>query len=117
MGHLFNKKEPQQEGDSIPFDDTLRRLLGKLALFHTVARSTPEVPAPLLASPVASHGLLADSTSDKGKCPVICHSILLHCAPVEARIGIPELCLDTVLICRECLAQMSLLAITSIHQY
>lgn len=43
MGHLFNKKEPQQEGDTHPFDDTLRRLLSKLAMFHTISRSTHEV--------------------------------------------------------------------------
>ncbi|BDA49270.1 Eukaryotic translation initiation factor 2D [Coccomyxa sp. Obi] len=42
VGHLFNKKEPQQEGDSHPFDDTMRRLLSKLAMFHTISRSTPE---------------------------------------------------------------------------
>ena len=42
VGHLFNKKEPQQEGETHPFEDTLRRLLGKLALFHTMARSSPE---------------------------------------------------------------------------
>ena len=43
VGHLFNKKEPQQEGDSHSFDDTMRRLLSKLAMFHTISRSTPEV--------------------------------------------------------------------------
>jgi hypothetical protein len=43
VGALFNKKEPQQEGDQHPFDDTLRRLLSKLQLFHTITRSTPEV--------------------------------------------------------------------------
>ncbi|CAL8464144.1 g3679 [Coccomyxa elongata] len=42
VGHLFNKKEPQQEGDSHPFDDIMRRLLSKLAMFHTISRSTPE---------------------------------------------------------------------------
>lgn len=43
VGHLFNKKEPQQEGDSHPFDDVMRRLLSKLAMFHTISRSTPGV--------------------------------------------------------------------------
>ena len=39
MGALFNKKEPQQEGDAHPLEDTARRLLAKLQLFHTVARA------------------------------------------------------------------------------
>ena len=39
VGALFNKKEAQQEGDEHPLEDTARRLLGKLQLFHTVARS------------------------------------------------------------------------------
>ena len=38
-GSLFNKKEPQQEGDEHPLEDTARRLLLKLQLFHTVART------------------------------------------------------------------------------
>ena len=48
VGHLFKKKEPQQEGDPHPFEDTLRRLLDKLALFHTIARASQEVPHPPL---------------------------------------------------------------------
>ena len=39
MGALFNKKEPQQEGDEHALEDTARRLLSKLQLFHTVARA------------------------------------------------------------------------------
>ncbi|KAK9814155.1 hypothetical protein WJX72_001321 [[Myrmecia] bisecta] len=35
---LFNKKEPQMEGDVHPLDDTMQRLLGKLQIYHRVTR-------------------------------------------------------------------------------
>lgn len=47
VGHLFNKKEPQQEGDEHAMEDTFKRLLSKLQMFHTISRSTPEVPLSL----------------------------------------------------------------------
>ena len=49
IGGLFNKKEDMKEGDVHPFDDTLRRLLSKLQVYHTISRPTPTVslPAPL----------------------------------------------------------------------
>ena len=49
IGGLFNKKEDMKEGDLHPFDDTLRRLLSKLQVYHTISRPTPtvSVQAPL----------------------------------------------------------------------
>ena len=43
IGGLFNKKEDMKEGDVHPFDDTLRRLLSKLQVYHTISRPTPTV--------------------------------------------------------------------------
>lgn len=43
VSNLFNKKEPQLEGDSCPVEDVVRRLLGKLQLFHQVTRVTEQV--------------------------------------------------------------------------
>eukprot|EP00884_Botryococcus_braunii_P009147 jgi/Botrbrau1/18233/Bobra.53_1s0087.1 len=42
IGGLFNKKEPQVEGDLNSFDDTLRRLLGKLHLHHRIQRPSEQ---------------------------------------------------------------------------
>ncbi|CAL5226777.1 g9634 [Coccomyxa viridis] len=41
IGGLFNKKEEQKEGDVHPLDDTLKRLLSKLQVYHTISRPTP----------------------------------------------------------------------------
>ena len=43
ISNLFNKKEPQMEGDACPSEDVLKRLLGKLQLFHKVSRVTDQV--------------------------------------------------------------------------
>ena len=43
ISNLFNKKEPQMEGDSCPVEEVVRRLLGKLQLFHKVTRVTEQV--------------------------------------------------------------------------
>ena len=43
VGALFNKKEPQVEGDCHPRSDTLQRLLGKLQLWTRVIRPTETV--------------------------------------------------------------------------
>ena len=43
VGSLFNKKEPQVEGDAHPWDDAFMRLLSKLQLFHRVVRSSDQV--------------------------------------------------------------------------
>ena len=43
ISNLFNKKEPQMEGDTCPFEDVIKRLLGKLQLFHKVSRVTDQV--------------------------------------------------------------------------
>lgn len=44
VSNLFNKKEPQLEGDTCPFEDVIKRLLGKLQLFHKVLRVTDQGP-------------------------------------------------------------------------
>ncbi len=56
IGGLFNKKEEQKEGDTHPLDDTLKRMLSKLQVYHTVSRPTATVrPLTLfLCSVVAS---------------------------------------------------------------
>ena len=43
VSNLFNKKEPQVEGDACPTEDVVKRLLGKLQLFHKVTRVTEQV--------------------------------------------------------------------------
>lgn len=43
ISNLFNKKEPQMEGDSCPLEEVVKRLLGKLQLFHKVTRVTEQV--------------------------------------------------------------------------
>ena len=43
ISNLFNKKEPQMEGDTCPVQDVVKRLLGKLQLFHKVTRVTEQV--------------------------------------------------------------------------
>ena len=43
ISHLFNKKEPQMEGDVCSVEDVFQRLLGKLQLFHKVTRVTEQV--------------------------------------------------------------------------
>ena len=43
IGGLFNKKEEQNEGDAHPLDATLRRMLSKLQVYHTVSRLTATV--------------------------------------------------------------------------
>lgn len=43
ISNLFNKKEPQMEEDSCPVEEVVRRLLGKLQLFHKVTRVTEQV--------------------------------------------------------------------------
>ena len=43
IGGLFNKKEEQKDGDTHPLDDTLKRLLSKLQVYHTISRPTPTV--------------------------------------------------------------------------
>ncbi len=42
VSNLFNKKEPQLEGDSCPMEEVVTRLLGKLQLFHKVTRVTEQ---------------------------------------------------------------------------
>ena len=42
ISNLFNKKEPQLEGDPCPVEEVVRRLLGKLQLFHKVTRVTEQ---------------------------------------------------------------------------
>ena len=59
-GALFNKKEPQAEGDAHPFEDAAHRLLGKLQMYHTVQR--PSEQAWLSAAPVSpEHPFLGSS--------------------------------------------------------
>lgn len=43
VSNLFNKKEPQMEGDACPLDEVVKRLLGKLQLFHKITRITEQV--------------------------------------------------------------------------
>ena len=43
ISNLFNKKEPQLEGDLCAVEDVVRRLLGKLQLFHKVTRVAEQV--------------------------------------------------------------------------
>ncbi len=73
-GALFNKKEPQSEGDVHPFEDAAARLLGKLQMFHIVRRPTeqarpPTWPlprlSPLLPCPTLKHSM----RGDKNPCP------------------------------------------------
>ena len=42
-GSLFNKKEVFQEGDAEAVEDLVKRLLGKLQLFHRVVRTSEQV--------------------------------------------------------------------------
>lgn len=42
VAYVFNKKDPQQEGDAHAYDDLLQRLLHKLTLYNKVTRSTPQ---------------------------------------------------------------------------
>lgn len=42
ISNLFNKKEPQLEGDPCPVEEVVKRLLGKLQLFHKVTRVTEQ---------------------------------------------------------------------------
>lgn len=46
ISNLFNKKEPQLEGDPCPLEDVVKRLLGKLQLFHKVTRVTEQASFP-----------------------------------------------------------------------
>ena len=43
VSNLFNKKEPQMEGDACSMEEVVKRLLGKLQLFHKVTRVTEQV--------------------------------------------------------------------------
>ncbi len=43
VSNLFNKKEPQMEGDARPLEEVVKRLLGKLQLFHKITRVTEQV--------------------------------------------------------------------------
>jgi len=43
VSNLFNKKEPQMEGDTCPLEEVVKRLLGKLQLFHKITRVTEQV--------------------------------------------------------------------------
>lgn len=43
VSNLFNKKEPQLEGDACAMEEVVKRLLGKLQLFHKVTRVTEQV--------------------------------------------------------------------------
>ena len=43
VSNLFNKKEPQMEGDACPLEEVVKRLLGKLQLFHKITRVTEQV--------------------------------------------------------------------------
>ena len=42
-GNLFNKKEAFQEGDPDAAEDLVKRLLGKLQLYHHVVRISEQV--------------------------------------------------------------------------
>ena len=42
-GNLFNKKEAFQEGEQDALEDLVKRLLGKLQLFHRVVRISEQV--------------------------------------------------------------------------
>lgn len=44
VSNLFNKKEPQMEGDACPLEEVVKRLLGKLQLFHKITRVTEQGP-------------------------------------------------------------------------
>lgn len=46
VSNLFNKKEPQMEGDACSLEEVVKRLLGKLQLFHKVTRVTEQVGLP-----------------------------------------------------------------------
>lgn len=46
ISNLFNKKEPQLEGHPCPLEDVVKRLLGKLQLFHKVTRVTEQASFP-----------------------------------------------------------------------
>ena len=41
--NLYNKKEPESEGDVVDAERLLQRLLAKLLRFNCVTRQTPEV--------------------------------------------------------------------------
>lgn len=49
VSNLFNKKEPQMEGDACSLEEVVKRLLGKLQLFHKVTRVTEQVGIMLCA--------------------------------------------------------------------
>ncbi|DBB17153.1 TPA: hypothetical protein ACH3X3_014226 [Trebouxia sp. C0006] len=44
VSNLFNKKEPQMEGYARPLEEVVKRLLGKLQLFHKITRVTEQGP-------------------------------------------------------------------------
>ena len=45
IGALFNKKEPEVEGDELSFEHTLARLLKKLQQWSRIVCSSPQVRA------------------------------------------------------------------------
>lgn len=42
VSNLFNKKEPQMEGDACHVEEVVKRLLGKLQMFHKITRVTEQ---------------------------------------------------------------------------
>ena len=69
ISNLFNKKEPQMEGDSCPVEEVIRRLLSKLQLFHKVTRVTEQVQL---------FSRLSAATANKG-----CVHKVRQCAPAN----------------------------------
>lgn len=59
VGALFNKKEPEVEGDQLSFEHTLQRLLKKLQQWSRIVCSTPQV-CPLPAIPLSIHFSIPD---------------------------------------------------------
>lgn len=54
VGHLYNKKEPEAEGDAVDAERLLQRLLAKLLRFNCITRHTAEACLVLCSNPVTS---------------------------------------------------------------
>lgn len=78
IGGLFNKKEEVKEGDVHPFDDTLRRLLSKLQIYHTISRPTQTVSLLTLLLPMESN---VSSESEAVLLRVSVRIDILGCSP------------------------------------
>ena len=78
ISNLFNKKEPHMEGDSCPVEEVVRRLLGKLQLFHKVTRVTEQVTLVQRLSDVLAMQSLYAQNSSRALSNTLRHCIARH---------------------------------------